>query len=174
MMRKISWRSLKFIPEGGDESQAITRRDKGFMHLCELWRYEPTKLSGYQISDIHGMFAKYGYNNVTESWSDFREALSRYKMKKPPEKPSVFQGEWFPPEHTIRMRKRLLAAALREYISAESLAEDLLEWMARGKVEDIRRFVIAILCGVGWLKDIPQTPDAALAKPIQEPPKDQV
>jgi hypothetical protein len=48
-------------------------------------------------------------------------------MKSPPEKPSVFQGEYFPPDHSIRLRKRLLAAAQREYISAESLAEDLLD-----------------------------------------------
>ena len=39
MKRKMSWRSLKFIPTGGDESQAICRKDKGFMHLCEQFRY---------------------------------------------------------------------------------------------------------------------------------------
>ena len=38
MKRKMNWRNLKFLPAGGDESQAITRKDKGFMHLCELLR----------------------------------------------------------------------------------------------------------------------------------------
>ncbi len=100
---------------------------------------------------------------------DFRLALAKYSMKAPPEKPSVFQGEWCPPEHTIRMRKRHLAAVLREYISPQCLAEDLLEWMERGKEEDIRRFVISILFGVGWLKEPPRTPEAASDKPIDPP-----
>lgn len=169
MKRKISWRSLKFIPAGGDESQAITRKNKGFMYLCELYRYHPERFSGYSIHDTKGMFAKYGYNNVDEKWTDFLKALTKYKMKAPPEKPSVFCGEWCPPEHSIRLRKRYLAAVLREYISPSQLAEDLLEWLSRGREEDIRKFVIHILFGVGWLKDRPQTAEVAAAKPIQRP-----
>ena len=64
MKRKISWRSLKFIPIGGGGSQAITRKRKGFMHLCELYRSTPEKFVWYTVSDVHGIFAKYGYNNV--------------------------------------------------------------------------------------------------------------
>lgn len=169
MKRKMSWRSLKFIPTGGDESQAITRKDKGFMHLCELYRYYPEQFSGYTVHDTKGMFARYGYNNVDIRWSDFRQALTKCMMQAPPEKPSVFCGQWFPPDHSIQMRKRLLAAILREYISPQSLAEDLLEWMARGRDDDIRRFVTAILFGVGWLKEPPQTAETALAKPVQPP-----
>jgi len=86
----------------------------------------------------------------------------------------VFQGEWYPSEQTIRMRKRLLAATLREYISAQCLAEDILEWLARGKEEDVRRFVVTILYGTGWLKQIPQTPEAATTQPIQPPQKEEV
>src|SRR4051812_25297528 len=99
MKRKMSWRSLKFIPSGGDESQAITRKDKGFMHLCELYRYHPEKFTGWALHDTKGLFAKYGYNNVDVTWSDFRLALTKFQMKFPPEKPSVFFGEYFPPEH---------------------------------------------------------------------------
>jgi hypothetical protein len=173
MKRKMSWRSLKFIPAGGDESQAITRKDKGFMHLCELWRYYPERFRGYSIHDTKGMFQKYGPNNVDVSWSDFRLALVKFQMKSPPEKPSVFCGEYFPPDHTIRMRKRLLAAALREYISAQCLAEDLLEWLSIGREDDIRKFMLTLLHGVGWLKEPPRTPDAATAKPI-DPPKGEI
>jgi hypothetical protein len=117
MKHKMSWRSLKFIPVGGDESQAITRKHKGFMHLCELFRYHPEKFT-----------------------------------------------EWYPPDHTIRMRKRLLAAALREYISPSSLAEDVLEWLFQGREEDIRSFAIHVLNGVGWLHERPRTPEEAAAK----------
>jgi hypothetical protein len=72
------------------------------------------------------------------------------------------------------MRRRLLAAALREYTSAEFLAGDILEWLSRGKEDDIRRFTIKLLHGVGWLKEPPRTVEAASAKPIQPPPKDEV
>lgn len=173
MKRKMSWRSLKFIPFGGDETQAITRKDKRFMHLCELCRYYPERFTGWAIHDTKGMFAKYGPNNVDVSWSDFRLALTKFQMKSPPQKPSVFCGEYFPPEHTIRMRKRLLADALREYITPQCLAEDILEWLSQGKEDDIRKFVITVLHGVGWLKEPPRTAEAASAMPIQ-PPKDEV
>src|SRR4051812_19085512 len=96
------------------------------------------------------MFAKYGHNNVDINWSDFRTALTKFQLKSPPEKPSVFHGEWFPPEHTINMRKRLLAAVCREYISAQSLAEDLLEWLAKGHEDDAHKFVSAF-ARVEWM-----------------------
>jgi hypothetical protein len=169
MKRKMSWRSLKFIPEGGDESQAITRKDKGFMHLCDLYRNHIHNFRGYGLDDTKGMFKKYGYNNVDINWSDFRKALIKFSMEAPPQKPSVFCGEKSPSDHNIRMRKRILAATLREYISPSCLAEDLLEWMSRGREEDIRKFMIHLLFGVGWLKEPPRTPEAASAKPIERP-----
>jgi len=169
MKRKMSWRSLRFIPAGGDESQAITRKHKGFMHLCKAYRYDIEHFSGYSVDDTKGMFEKYGYNNVDVSWSDFRLALAKYSMKSPPEKPSVFCGEGYGSEHSVRMRKRLLASVLREYTSAQLLANDILEWLARGKEDDIRRFAITILHGVGWLKERPTTIDAASVKPIERP-----
>jgi uncharacterized protein YfaA (DUF2138 family) len=89
-------------------------------------------------------------------------------LKAPPEKPSVFWGEYFPPEHSIRMRKRLLAAVLKEYISAECLAEDILEWLWRGKEEDIRRFVVTLMHRIGWLKTVPKTVEAAQTTPIRK------
>ncbi len=174
MKRKMSWRSLKYVPIGGDDSQAITRKDKGFMHLCEQYRYDPGKLTGYSIQDTKGMFAKYGYNNVDVSWTDFRQALINYSLKQQPEKPSLFQGEWYPPQHTIDMRKRLLAAVLREYISPRSLAEDLLEWLWRGREEDIRKFMMTLLHGVGWLQQPPTTADAAATQSVTKPPEDQI
>lgn len=174
MKRKMSWRSLKFVPIGGDDTQAITRKRKGFMHLCELCRYEPEKFTGYTVHDTKGMFAKYGPNNVDVSWSDFRIALAKYTMQQQPEKPSVFQGRWYPPEHTIEMRKRLLAAVLREYISPSSLAEDLLEWLWRGREEDMRTFMSTLLHGVGWLQDPPKTSDAASTKPVERPPEGEI
>ena len=167
MQRKMSWRSLKFIPEGGDESQAITRKSKGFMHLCEIYRYHPEKFSGYTIHDTKGMFVRYGPNNVDVRWSDFRQALIRYEMNAPPEKPSMFRGEWYPPEHTIRMRKRVLAAVMREYISPQALAEDVLEWLWRGRDEDTRKFVVTLMHRVGWLRETPTTLEAAQTTPVQ-------
>lgn len=169
MKRKMSWRSLKFLPTGGDESQAITRKQKGFMHLCEVYRYHPEKFRGYSIHDTKGMFKKYGYSNVDVSWSDFRRALWKFSMKAPPEKPSMFCGEYFPPEHTIRMRKRLLASVLREYISSQSLAEDLLDWLTEGREDDLRKFAVTVLHGVGWLNNRPQSVEEAKEKPIQRP-----
>jgi hypothetical protein len=62
----------------------------------------------------------------------------------------MFHGELFPPEHSVQMRKRLLAAACREYISPQSLANDLLEWLARGREEDLRQFLLTLLSRVGW------------------------
>ena len=171
MKRKMSWRSLKFVPTGGEESQAITRKEQGFMYLCELYRYHMERFSGYSVHDTKGMFVKYGHNNVDICWADFRQALVKFSMKAPPGKPSVFCGEYGPPDHTIRMRKRLLTAALREYISAQSLAEDLLEWLARGREGDIRRFAVTVLHGVGWLAAPPRTVEAAETKPIQRPPE---
>jgi len=47
----------------------------------------------YTVSDVHGIFAKYGYNNVNENWWDFREALMRHTMKAPPEESSMFFRE---------------------------------------------------------------------------------
>ncbi|MFT3785515.1 MAG: hypothetical protein QM770_05045 [Tepidisphaeraceae bacterium] len=151
MKRKMSWRSLKFIPLGGDESQAIRRGQPGFMHLCEKYRYG-SAFSGFTIHDTKGMFERYGHNNVDVSWSDFRLALIKYQMQSPPEKPSMFCGRPFPDENAIEMRKRLLAAFCREYIFASSLAEDLLEWLAVGKEEDIRSFILTLLSRVGWLE----------------------
>lgn len=168
MNRKMSWRSLKFIPTGGDESQAIIRKDKGFMHLCEVYRYHIERFSGYTIHDTKGMFAKYGRNNVDVSWSDFRQALNKFSMNAPPEKPSMFQGEWCPPEHAIHMRRRLLAAVMREYISPESLAEDVLEWIWRGREDDVRKFVATLMHRIGWLRDTPKTLEAAQTSPIQK------
>ncbi len=89
-------------------------------------------------------------------------------MNAAPEKPTVFWGQHFPPDYTIRMRKRLLAAVLKEYISAESLAEDILEWLWRGKAADIRRFVLTLMHRIGWLKTVPKTVEAAEATPIQK------
>jgi len=148
MKRKISWRILKFIPVGGDESQAITTKQKGFMHLCE--QYGDGELRGYTIHDTKGMFAKYGYNNLNIDWSDFRKAFIKASMSAPPEKPSVFQGQWFPPDHAIDMRKRLLAAVCREYISPDALAADLIDWMKRGKTEEIGSFIATLVHAVGW------------------------
>jgi len=148
MKRKISWRILKFIPEGGDESQAFTIKQKGFMHLCE--QFGDGKLRGYTIHDTKGMFAKYGYNNLNIDWSDFRKAFIKASLAAPPEKPSVLQGQWFPPEHSIEMRRRLLAGVCREYISPDSLAADLLDWMKRGRAEDIGSFVSTLVHAVGW------------------------
>jgi hypothetical protein len=67
------------------------------------------------------------------------------------------------------MRRRLLASVMREYISPHSLAEDLLEWLSKGKDEEIRTFLIVLLHGVGWLKEPPKTADAAATKPIKRP-----
>jgi hypothetical protein len=162
----MSWRSLKFIPVGGDETQAITRRDPGFMSLCEEYRYG-SSFPDYTIHDTKGMFAKYGYNNVDVSWSDFRTALIKHQMKSPPKKPSVFHGEYFPPDHTINMRKRLLAAVCREYISAGSLAEDLLEWLAKGNKDDAREFVSTIFSRVKLIESKRTTSPKV---PTQGPP----
>jgi hypothetical protein len=162
MKRKISWRTLKFIPVGGDESQAITFKSKGFMHVCEQFRYGD-KFSDYTIWDTKGMFTKHGNNNVDIDWSDFRKALIKFQLQSPPEKPSVFHGEWFPPQHTIDMRKRLLAAVCREYISPQSLAEDLLVWLAKGREEDTRVFLLTLLHGVGWQKPTSDDPESAAA-----------
>ena len=98
----------------------------------------------------------------------FRQALITYSMKQPPEKPSVFCGEWYPPGPAIRMRKRLLAGVLREYISAQSLAEDMLELLWQGREDDIRRFALTILHGVGWFEK-PKTPEEAETKPLKRP-----
>jgi hypothetical protein len=75
------------------------------MSLCEEYRYG-SSFPDYTIHDTKGMFAKYGHNNVDVSWSDFRKALIKHQLQSPPGKPSVFHGEWFPPDHTIKMRKR--------------------------------------------------------------------
>jgi len=144
------------------------------MHLCEVYRYEPGKLKGYSVQDTKGMFNKHGRNNVDVSWSDFRQALIQYTMKQPPEKPSMFHGEWYPPQHTIDMRKRLLAAILRDHVSPESLAEDLLEWRWRGRDEDIRKFIITLLHGVSWRRDPPKTSEAATTKVVEKPPEGQI
>jgi hypothetical protein len=162
----MNWRSLKFIPVGGDESQAITRKDTGFMSLCEQCRYG-SSFPDYTIHDTKGMFAKYGHNNVDVSWSDFRTALVKHQMESPPKKPSVFHGEWFPPDHSINMRKRLLAAVCREYISASSLAEDLLEWLAKGNKDDVQEFLSAIFYGV---KIVDSKRTASTPVSPQEPP----
>ena len=143
----MSWRSLKFVPVGGDDSQAITRKDKGFMHLCEVYRYEPEKFSGYRVHDIHGMFDKHGHNNVDVSWSDFGQALIKYTMKQPPEKPSVFQGKWYPPEHTIEIRKRLLAALLRKYVYRQDRSPKI-SWSGYGA--DGRRISVRWLDPNDW------------------------
>ena len=62
--RKTSWRSLKFIPVGGDASHVVTRKDKGFMHLCGLYHCRPEKFFGYALHDSKGKFAKCGHNNA--------------------------------------------------------------------------------------------------------------
>lgn len=158
-----NWRTLIFTPEGGDPSQAIRFRDKGFMHLCE--QLCDGKLKGYTVDDTKGIMRQ--QHCLAIKWTDFRKAFYKYRDRLPAEKPSVFQGEYYPPEHSIKLRKRLLAAALREYITPDSLAKDLLDWMSVGREEDIRTFVLAIMYGVGWLKDTPRTIEAASTKPIQ-------
>jgi hypothetical protein len=166
--RKVSWRTLKFIPAGGDPSQAVCPKNKGWMHLCRAFR-DMDGFSGYSIHDTRGVLEKLGFNNVNIDWSDFRLAWVKATMEAPPEKPSVFCGEWFPSEHSVAMRRRLLAAAMREYISAQCLAEDVLVWLSHGREDDTRRFVISILHGVGWLREPPRTDQEASAKPIVKP-----
>lgn len=173
MKRTMSWRSLKFIPDGGDESHAITQKDEGFMHLCEVFRYHPERFTGYAIHDTKGMFAKYGHNNVDVRWSDFRQALVKYSMEGQPKEPTVFCGEPFSYELAGHMRKRLLATALREYGGPEYFAQDLLKLMLRGRKDDIRKFVIHLLFGLGWLEKPPRTAEAASQMPI-DPPEGQV
>ena len=160
------WRTLIFTPEGGDPSQSIRFRGKGFMYLCEqLCDGKPP--SGYCIDDTNGIIRQESCLSI--KWTDFRAAFYKYRARQPVGKPSVFQGEYYPPEHSIRLRKRMLAAALREYIGPTSLAQDLIEWMSRGRDEDIRRFVTQLLFEVGWLKPPPRTPDEAASKPIERP-----
>lgn len=169
MKRKVKWRWLKFIPIGGDESQAITLKDKGFMHLCERFR-DHGDTAGYGIHDTKDWFKKYDRQMVID-WSDFRPALVKYTLSQPPEKPSVFQGEWNPSDHSERLRKRVLAAVLREYMSPEDLAADLLAWMSRGREDDLRYFLMHLMHGVGWLTEPPRTPEAASTKPIVPNPE---
>ena len=166
MKRKINWRTLKFIPVGGDESQAICFKDEGFMHLCSK-RRDANGWDGYAIHDTKGMYAKYGNNNIDIDWSDFRPALMKFYRNAPPEKPSMFSGKRYPPQTTIDIRKRLLAAAMREYISPQQLAHDMLEWLSRGREEDTRDFLVTLLHSVGWLQELPQPPAAASPMPLQ-------
>ncbi len=81
----------------------------------------------------------------------------------------MFRGVWYPPEQSIEMRNRLLAAAMREYISPESPAEGVLAWPSNGREKESRNFMITLLHGVDWLREPPRRAEAAAAKPIVKP-----
>ena len=67
MKRKIKWRTLKFIPIGGDDSQVITIKSKGFMKLWDRYR-DGCSVPGYSTWDMKGMCDRYGWNNLTSRW----------------------------------------------------------------------------------------------------------
>jgi hypothetical protein len=46
--------------------------------------------------------------------------------------------------------------------------------MSRGREDDIRRFVVTLMHGVGWLQEPPRSVEAASTQPIQPPPEGEV
>jgi hypothetical protein len=150
MRQKIKWRTLKFIPDGGDESQAICFRDEGFMSLCERLR-EGQSIGDYKIRDTKGILGT--ARSIEYDWSGFKEALQKAIEKTPLPKPSAFRGRWQQTIEAQAVRKRLLEAALREYDAPYTLALDLLGWLSSGRPEDTRDFLMTLLRAAGWVKE---------------------
>ena len=130
--RKMSWRSLKFISTGGEESHAITRKDKGFMHLCEVYRYQPEQIAGYTVHDTKGMFTQVRLQTLMSpgriEWR-WRNIRCNSRCQRSP--PAAWRD--LPAGTHHRAAKATACGSDANYQHHHGVTEDVLEWLWRVK-----------------------------------------
>jgi hypothetical protein len=152
---KTDWKQYVFVPRGADrEAHGIKFGDDGYLHLCGRFN-NGESMADYDIYSTD-LRPELRGTNVAIDWTGFREAMAKHRREHP-QAASVFTGRYQHSPEGHDTRRRMLHAICREYQHPEALADDLWDFVRRGKSDEAENLIRILAI---YFRDPSQRPES--------------